>query len=538
MNKTSININHSLLLSRESFPAVVLVLLHAFIWIVVPTLLLGNLHHDTLEAAFWGREFALGYPKHPPLTTWLIDLAVRIGDHPILYLMIQAQVTVVITAYFIWKTVHKFASAQSATLAVAIYMVSAIANSLAVQIDHNTFLAPLYAATLYFGLQYLEDKKWKDSIALGIAVGLGAITKYEIAIPVLVLFLLVATIPRYRSALHKPASYISILIAMAIIFPHIIWLYENDWSCITYALGNKISNLFHLWKSIKNYFTGLFKYFYAPLLFVIIYIKNKDTNFSEKKANQKYIGASLILLPIVGLFIASLVTGQIFNDWWLRPLTVSACMGVVLLFPLKENISLNFQTKLIICSTALSSLFLLGYIPNKFSSDATFHYSVDSKHLSQSIEKLWSDNSADPLKCIVTSEETIGPSAVLWIKTHPKFVNYSVESWSTNSQVNSCAKTGGIAVIVGGDDKIKRKIMSKMTKACSHSMVHMELGTVYNLSSKTWHVDLVYFAPQAQIEDSNFSAEKYQQSSRCFLKPVDPLISYWRRIDMDNCSVL
>src|SRR5258708_2950805 len=31
----------------------------------------GPLHHDMTEAWAWGKEFQLGYAKHPPLSAWL-----------------------------------------------------------------------------------------------------------------------------------------------------------------------------------------------------------------------------------------------------------------------------------------------------------------------------------------------------------------------------------------------------------------------------------------------------------------------------------
>ena len=55
------------------------VLIQVAIWTVGPALIFGNLHSDTLEAAYWGRDLALGYAKHPPLATWLIDAVLRLG---------------------------------------------------------------------------------------------------------------------------------------------------------------------------------------------------------------------------------------------------------------------------------------------------------------------------------------------------------------------------------------------------------------------------------------------------------------------------
>ena len=60
-------------------PVALAAFVQLLVWSVGPGLLFGNLHSDTLEAAYWGRDWALGYAKHPPVTTWLIDLMLRSG---------------------------------------------------------------------------------------------------------------------------------------------------------------------------------------------------------------------------------------------------------------------------------------------------------------------------------------------------------------------------------------------------------------------------------------------------------------------------
>ena len=67
--------------------AVVLVL-HVVIWTALPALLSHNLQLDLAEDLALGREWQLGYWKHPPLPWWLADLAYRIaGDVRAVYLL-------------------------------------------------------------------------------------------------------------------------------------------------------------------------------------------------------------------------------------------------------------------------------------------------------------------------------------------------------------------------------------------------------------------------------------------------------------------
>src|SRR5262245_15904474 len=62
--------------------------MHVLAWTVVPLLVCGNLQLDLLEALALGKEWQLGYWKHPPLPWWLADAAYRLsGDVRSVYLL-------------------------------------------------------------------------------------------------------------------------------------------------------------------------------------------------------------------------------------------------------------------------------------------------------------------------------------------------------------------------------------------------------------------------------------------------------------------
>ena len=50
-----------------------LLCLHIAVWTLAACIgaSSANLHHDMTEAYDWGREFQLGYAKHPPVFAWV-----------------------------------------------------------------------------------------------------------------------------------------------------------------------------------------------------------------------------------------------------------------------------------------------------------------------------------------------------------------------------------------------------------------------------------------------------------------------------------
>src|SRR5262249_60747030 len=51
---------------------------HLLVWSLLPALTSVNLQLDLIEGLALGKEWQLGYWKHPPLPWWITDLAYRL----------------------------------------------------------------------------------------------------------------------------------------------------------------------------------------------------------------------------------------------------------------------------------------------------------------------------------------------------------------------------------------------------------------------------------------------------------------------------
>ena len=64
---------------REPGKCLAIVLaLHVLVWTLLPALTSHNLQLDLVEDLALGREWQLGYWKHPPLPWWAADLVYRV----------------------------------------------------------------------------------------------------------------------------------------------------------------------------------------------------------------------------------------------------------------------------------------------------------------------------------------------------------------------------------------------------------------------------------------------------------------------------
>src|SRR5215475_14611091 len=95
----------------------VVLILHVVIWTVLPALLSHNLQLDLAEDLALGKEWQLGYWKHPPLPWWIADLSFRLtGTADALYLL--GPLAAVICFYAVWKLARELTDELTALIAV------------------------------------------------------------------------------------------------------------------------------------------------------------------------------------------------------------------------------------------------------------------------------------------------------------------------------------------------------------------------------------------------------------------------------------
>ena len=74
---------------------------HLVVWTLVPALVSWNLQLDLVEGLALGKEWQLGYWKHPPLPWWVTDLAYRLtGQLDVVYVL--GPLAAVICLYAVW----------------------------------------------------------------------------------------------------------------------------------------------------------------------------------------------------------------------------------------------------------------------------------------------------------------------------------------------------------------------------------------------------------------------------------------------------
>lgn len=467
---------------------------NALLWWVIPSLVLGNLHVDTLEAAFWTHDLAFGYWKHPPLLTWLIDLVFIPGPLSILSLLFLSQIITLATAFFIWRTTSEIAGNNAARLALVLFLTSPLASFYALQVNHNTVLAPFIAATLYYGYHYLETRSLKSNLGLGLAIGLGLLAKYEIIFALIPLITLALIIPRYRTTFFEVKSYGALLVALLIFAPHLQWLSANDWPSFKRAVDSApMATKLDLFESLWGFFWGLITVIATPLLaLAALKINGLKLLKEHQKGEPHKIGQIIVLAPLIGLIAASLVTGQFVKALWLLPLGPAIAIGLGVL---GSNATLKASTQLNkMAITGMSALFALFWIYLSLGDlierphEAFFS---NTKFLATQIQGMWSRQQSKPLACVIINEQKIGASPFLWLPSKPLMLEMPPTPWGTKNHIADCEKSGAIAISLDEGADMKEFF----PRLCTNMLEPIKIASLLGRNADFWPGHVSYLPP-------------------------------------------
>ncbi|MDQ2778619.1 MAG: glycosyltransferase family 39 protein [Pseudomonadota bacterium] len=195
---------------------------------------------DNIEQLTWVHAIAWGYYKHPPLPTWLIWLPVRLfGDTAAVSYVAGATCTLLSLA-LMWNLLHRLRGPRYAAVALMAALCITYYNGRLYFYNHETVLMLFVAASasLYWQAHSTGRTKWW--LALGAAVGLGALAKYQMAVAATCIVVFWWWQGSWRVLQRRRGLLLAALVALLVFAPHIAWLRLHDFGPIHYASASSL----------------------------------------------------------------------------------------------------------------------------------------------------------------------------------------------------------------------------------------------------------------------------------------------------------
>ena len=396
---------------------------HVVIWTLVPSISNDNLPLDVIEAIAWSDGWPMGWDKHPPLSSWFPGIFFQIFGNQDWSYYFLSQLFVILSFIVVWKFSldffkNKIFSLLSVFLLEGIYFY----NFTTPEFNVNVCQLPFWALSVYYCWEGIKRNNYVDWLLFGVFAALGILSKYLFiyllaAVDIFFIYLIIKKQFNFKKSLISLVSFFLILI------PHIIWLSENDYITIIYALdrtgiedSNYLDHLYHPFIFLSKQI-GVLIPFFVMSLFAISKFKIK---FKLKDKKLLFLLA-INFVPIILIFLTSLIMGAKIRTMWMTPFYLFS--GTLLVYIFQQQISLK---KLKYFFSVFLIMFILSPATYLYISVSQTDKRTDypGKEIANLVQEKWDNNFTNTIKSVVGDEWHAG-NLSYHLKSKPKWYSHS-----------------------------------------------------------------------------------------------------------------
>ena len=278
---------------------------------------------------------------------------------------------------------------------------------------HTILLGLGISMTFFHTIKIINDKSLLNFLMLGISIAVGFYGKYSFIFFLIFLSTACLTLKNFRQIITNRRIFITIVTAIVLLSPHIIWLTQNlmDISRMANNRLNLSSEIFnpHYLKTLTNTLSS-FLGFITPLIFLLFSLYWFSKKNLKEKIDSPY--KSLLDRFYLLIFMGLLIVPIFFNYpevkvRWLHPFLMLFPFWLV--FLLQQNINLKNNFKIFIFVVILFSLAIVFIRLVQYTIAPNFgYYGRVNVPIIKSLENIPKSDLRD-IKIIKTDDYFLGP---------------------------------------------------------------------------------------------------------------------------------
>ena len=396
---------------------------HLLIWTFIPFITNNNLPLDTIEALAWGSNLDWGFNKHPPMSAFFSEIFYQIfGAQDWAYYFLS-QIFVLTAFYYVFKFGSEILGDIKLGLISTLLLVSIFFyNFTTPEFNVNVCQLPFWSLVVYYSWKIYDAKeiKFLDCLLVGTFAAIGFLSKYLFIYLLISIDLLFIYLIFFKKTKKFDFKYlITLEVFLVLLVPHLIWLNNNDFVTIIYGLNRTGLEQSMILDHIKYPLFFLFKQIGILIpFFLLFFLLIKKFKFNLNLKDKKLLYLIFInLIPIILMFLTSLMTGSKIRTMWMTPFYLF--FGVFFVYLFKTQINLKQ-----INSFLKGFLFLFFISPVIYSyvsiSQSDKRTDYPGKEISMKTQITWDQNFDKEIQ-FVTGDEWKAGNLSYHLKSRPKW---------------------------------------------------------------------------------------------------------------------
>lgn len=308
-------------------PATVLLAGYFVLSIVARLILPNSLTLDEAEQSLFSQYWLAGYGPQPPFYNWLQNAVVSVLGISLFSLTLPKFAMLLLVYVFFGMAARELDGRPGFVVMATLSLVTLPQVSYMPQQDLTHTVAVLMATSLFFyGLfRTLKRGDWQGYAILGLAIGIGTISKYNFVLLPAATVIAVLFDREWRTRLFDPRVLLTAAISLLIVLPHALWLIGNVDLATKGTIGKMVeANAPHGAARIARALGSLLLacLAFGALTVVILAIAYKGQFKAALKTSDRWtrLLGLIMLVSLVGVVLVILIAGTTkITERWLDP---------------------------------------------------------------------------------------------------------------------------------------------------------------------------------------------------------------------------
>ena len=447
---------------RKSFKWLVIFCIALFaLWSALPMILLENTYIDILENIVWSRHFQFGYDKNPYFGAWLTQACYILSGHGIWINYVLSQLSVLIGFLCVWKLARSFLPPLQSLISVMLLTGVLFYGSKTIEFNDDVLEIALWSLSMLFFHRALTKQQLLDWLFVGLWTGLAFMTKYYGLVLFASMGLVMLLTKEGRGSFRKPGPWLSLALFLVLSLPNIVWLWQNDFVAIRYAMGRaKLSGktisdpLRHLTQPL-DFLQRMLSVIVPTLIAFSVIFFRRDKSLPESTPFNRIFFSVLCWGPFAFTFVFSIITASSIRYSWMTPGFLLVGIFMVMFWrPLVNNLRFGLLLLFVlvfslVCAGIFSVqiLYTQPYLKKNCS-----YETFPGAELSKDLTSLWRETYGTPLKYVIGEREEACNIAVFSKDSPEAFfsANLQYSQWIKREDI---VREGAVIVWKGGPEK-------------------------------------------------------------------------------------
>jgi len=422
---------------------VIFLWIHILVWTLVPYWVRYALPLDAMEGATWGHQLEWGYDKNPFVNGWLTALAVYLDQYQDWAVYLFSQLSVAICFLAVWQLAKKMVPPIYALLAVFLLEGIQYYNVHSIDFNDNTIELSLWALTALWFYNALKSQSVRDWMLVGLLAGLGMMTKYYTIVLLIPMFLFLLVSPTNRQTFIKPAFYLGMAVFVAVVLPHVIWLFSHDFITVNYAFKRVHSRptwINHLEYSGRFAWQQVEAFLPAVAMALLFFVGDEPRDHSTRIPVNRFDRLFLLFVgvgPFLLTILLSAFTGMKLRAGWGTPLL--SLWGILLMVWLHPPVTVKRFYRFIVLFFVLIASIVVGYSAALVRADEPSSANFPGKVIASVLTQEWRNTYHSAVPYIAGSRWVAGNVAYYSADHPPVYIDWNprISPWIDEAKLQA-----------------------------------------------------------------------------------------------------